>query len=219
MKILLYHNVMYIQDRSNSLAFETTLPSVDCPYKAPDMCTDAQPQACCDRFGKEISTSAGATSTTLETTSEMSTSAASQMITFLQHFMLSLCVVLAMIAMSHMQLSLELHRKYLQTISACLCIIYCMFYMISVTVILFQLQMDLLVHGLYSEYIWLQKARHIISQTIKETEHYLDLVHALCHLPIHEGCHDYDQVLHDVTVYPQLQVGSDVSHNIVLSIK
>ena len=71
-----------IQNPSNSLFFETTPSSADCPYEAPDVCTNSQPQTCCERINS----------------SEMPTSTATTANAALNKFMLLLSVVLAMTA-------------------------------------------------------------------------------------------------------------------------
>ena len=79
-----------IQNQSNSLFFETAPSSADCPYEAPDVCTNSQPQTCCERIrSSEMPTSAAS--------SEMPISAASAVNTALNKFMMFLLsVMLAM---------------------------------------------------------------------------------------------------------------------------
>ena len=59
-------NIFFLQNVLNSLFFETTIPSVDCPYEAPDMCTGTKPQSCCDHLS--TATSQRATQNLLFTT-------------------------------------------------------------------------------------------------------------------------------------------------------
>lgn len=40
----------YFQDPTNTLLVDVPIPTADCPYEAPDECTGAQPQACCERL-------------------------------------------------------------------------------------------------------------------------------------------------------------------------